>query len=46
MCVMPIPAPRTALKAFMWYEDHTFESKLFTFNILDRVAAAMHLPAA
>ena len=23
--------------AFMWYEDHTFESKLFTFNILDRV---------
>ena len=26
-----------SLKAFMWYEDHTFESKLFTFNILDRV---------
>ena len=24
-------------KAFMWYEGHTFESKLFTFNILDRV---------
>ena len=21
----------------MWYENHTFESKLFTFNILDRV---------
>ena len=21
----------------MWYEGHTFESKLFTFNILDRV---------
>ena len=21
----------------MWYQDHTFESKLFTFNILDRV---------
>jgi 2-dehydro-3-deoxygluconokinase len=26
-----------SLKAFMWYKDHTFESKLFTFNILDRV---------
>ncbi len=26
-----------SLKAFMWYEGHTFESKLFTFNILDRV---------
>ena len=26
-----------SLKAFMWYENHTFESKLFTFNILDRV---------
>ena len=26
-----------SLKAFMWYEEHTFESKLFTFNILDRV---------
>ncbi len=26
-----------SLKAFLWYEDHTFESKLFTFNILDRV---------
>lgn len=26
-----------SLKAFMWYNDHTFESKLFTFNILDRV---------
>ena len=26
-----------SLKAFMWYEDHTFESKLFTFNVLDRV---------
>ena len=26
-----------SLKAYMWYEDHTFESKLFTFNILDRV---------
>ena len=21
----------------MWYDGHTFESKLFTFNILDRV---------
>ena len=21
----------------MWYQGHTFESKLFTFNILDRV---------
>lgn len=21
----------------MWYEGHTFESRLFTFNILDRV---------
>ncbi len=26
-----------SLKAFMWYEDHTFESRMFTFNILDRV---------
>ena len=26
-----------SLKAFLWYEDHTFESKLFRFNILDRV---------
>lgn len=26
-----------SLKAFMWYQNHTFESKLFTFNILDRV---------
>ena len=26
-----------SLKAFMWYGGHTFESKLFTFNILDRV---------
>ena len=28
-----------SLKAFMWYEGHTFESKQFTFNILDRVGA-------
>ena len=26
-----------SLMAYMWYEDHTFESRLFTFNILDRV---------
>lgn len=26
-----------SLKAYMWYKGHTFESKLFTFNILDRV---------
>ncbi|MBR1472320.1 MAG: sugar kinase [Lachnospiraceae bacterium] len=26
-----------SLKAFLWYGDHTFESKLFTFTILDRV---------
>ncbi|MBQ8967430.1 sugar kinase [Ruminococcus sp.] len=26
-----------SMKAFLWYEDHTFESKLFTFKILDRV---------
>lgn len=26
-----------SLKAYMWYEGHTFESKMFTFNILDRV---------
>ena len=26
-----------SLMAFMWYEGHTFESRLFTFNILDRV---------
>ena len=25
------------LMAYMWYQGHTFESKLFTFNILDRV---------
>ena len=28
-----------SLKAFMWYQGHTFESKLFTFNILDRVGS-------
>lgn len=26
-----------SLKAYMWYENQTFESKSFTFNILDRV---------
>lgn len=26
-----------SLKAFMWYQGHTFESKMFTFTILDRV---------
>ncbi len=26
-----------SLMAFMWYQGHTFESKRFTFNILDRV---------
>jgi len=26
-----------SLKAYMWYEGHTFESKLFNFHILDRV---------
>ena len=26
-----------SLMAFMWYQNHTFESKLYTFNILDRV---------
>mgnify|MGYP002624709229 FL=1 len=26
-----------SLMAYMWYQGHTFESKLFTFNILDRV---------
>ncbi len=26
-----------SLKAYMWYQGHTFESKRFTFNILDRV---------
>lgn len=26
-----------SLKAYMWYEGHTYESKLFTFSILDRV---------
>ena len=26
-----------SLKAFMWYDGHTFEGRLFTFNILDRV---------
>ena len=30
----------------MWYDGHTFESKLFTFNILTAWAAAMPLPAA
>ena len=28
---------QNSLKAYMWYHGHTFESKLFTFNILDRV---------
>ncbi|MCC8167797.1 MAG: sugar kinase [Clostridiales bacterium] len=26
-----------SLKAYLWYDGHTFESKLFEFNILDRV---------
>ncbi len=26
-----------SLMAFMWFDGHTFESRLFTFNILDRV---------
>lgn len=26
-----------SLKAYMWYEGHTFESRYFTFTILDRV---------
>ena len=26
-----------SLMAYMWYQGHTFESKLFTFNFLDRV---------
>ena len=26
-----------SLKAFMYFEGHTFESRLFTFTILDRV---------
>ncbi len=26
-----------SLMAYMWYQGHTFESKLYTFNILDRV---------
>ena len=26
-----------SLKAYMWYDGQTWESKLFTFNILDRV---------
>jgi 2-dehydro-3-deoxygluconokinase len=26
-----------SLMAYMWYQNHTFESRLFTFNILDRV---------
>ena len=28
---------QNSLKAYMWYQGHTFESKLFTFTILDRV---------
>ena len=26
-----------SLMAFMWYEGRTFESRMFTFNVLDRV---------
>ena len=26
-----------SLMAYMWYKGHTFESRMFTFNILDRV---------
>ena len=26
-----------SLKAFMWYQGHTFESRMYEFNILDRV---------
>lgn len=28
-----------SLKAFVWYNGHTYESKMFTFNILDRVGS-------
>ena len=28
---------QNSLKAYVWTQGHTFESKLFTFNILDRV---------
>ena len=28
---------QNSLKAYMWYRGQTYESKLFTFNILDRV---------
>ena len=33
----PQRGSENSLKAFMWFEGHTFESRLFTFNILDRV---------
>ncbi len=32
-----ISGSENSLMAYMWYQGHTFESKLFTFNILDRV---------
>ncbi len=32
-----ISGSENSLKAFMWYNGHTFESKLFNFNVLDRV---------
>ena len=33
-----------SLKPFMWYQGRTFESQIFTFQILDRVVAATLLP--
>ena len=29
-----------SLLAFMWYQNHTFESRRFTFNILDHAFAS------
>ena len=31
------PLMRDGSMAYMWYQNHAFESRLFTFNILDRV---------
>ncbi len=36
-CALCAQRQREQPEGFMWYDGHTFESKLFTFNILDRV---------
>ncbi len=33
----PYSGSQNALKAFMWYQRHTYESNLFTYHVADRI---------